>query len=81
VSGAIFYRPKDKLVYADNAHRNFWRDGGDHLTLLALYTQWAEAGFSAEWCYENFVQVCIAAASQSSRSSFARFETEHVAHE
>jgi len=43
-------------VHADNAHKNFWKPGGDHLTLLNLYQQWAEANFSTEWCYENFIQ-------------------------
>lgn len=53
---AIFYRPKDKQVHADNAHRNFHRPGGDHMTLLNLYNQWEETGFNMQWCYENFVQ-------------------------
>merc|ERR1719162_531182 len=54
--GAIFYRPKDKQVHADNAHKNFHRPGGDHLVLLALYQSWEETGFNMQWCYENFVQ-------------------------
>ena len=32
--GAIFHRPKDRAVHADNAHKNFWAKGGDHLTLM-----------------------------------------------
>eukprot|EP00656_Telonema_subtile_P018829 TRINITY_DN20221_c0_g1_i3.p1 TRINITY_DN20221_c0_g1~~TRINITY_DN20221_c0_g1_i3.p1 ORF type:complete len:896 (+),score=330.60 TRINITY_DN20221_c0_g1_i3:191-2878(+) len=54
--GAIFYRPKDKQVHADNAHKNFHRPGGDHLVLLALYQAWEETNFAMQWCYENFVQ-------------------------
>ena len=54
----IFYRPKDKAVFADNAHQNFHRGNvGDHLALLTVYNSWAETAFSAQWCYENFVQV------------------------
>lgn len=53
---AIFYRPKDKQVHADNAHKNFHRPGGDHLVLLALYQAWEETNFAMQWCYENFVQ-------------------------
>lgn len=30
---------------------------GDHLALHGVYTQWAETNFSAQFCYENFVQV------------------------
>ncbi|GIX62581.1 pre-mRNA-processing protein 8, putative [Babesia caballi] len=56
VGNNIFYRPKDKQVHADNARKNFFRTGGDHLVLLNVYNQWEEAEFSVAWCYENFVQ-------------------------
>lgn len=35
---------------------NFFRPGGDHLTLLNVYDQWAETDYSTQWCYENFIQ-------------------------
>ncbi|XP_038624521.1 pre-mRNA-splicing factor ATP-dependent RNA helicase DHX16 isoform X1 [Tachyglossus aculeatus] len=57
VNNAIFYRPKDKVVHADNARANFFVPGGDHLVLLNVYTQWVDSGYSAQWCYENFVQL------------------------
>ena len=54
----IFYRPKDKIQLADHAHQAFHAGAvGDHVALLNVYTQWAESDFSAQWCYENFVQV------------------------
>ncbi|XP_060937300.1 pre-mRNA-splicing factor ATP-dependent RNA helicase DHX16 [Limanda limanda] len=56
VNNSIFYRPKDKMVHADNARMNFVVPGGDHLVLLNVYTQWMESGFSTQWCYENFIQ-------------------------
>lgn len=57
----IFYRPKDKAVFADNAHQNFHRGNvGDHIALLTVYNAWAETAFSAQWCYENYVQVSFA---------------------
>jgi len=56
VNNAIFYRPKDKAIHADNARRNFFRPHGDHLTLLNVYTQWMESGYSTQWCFENFIQ-------------------------
>lgn len=56
VNNAIFYRPKDKAVHADNARKNFFRPGGDHLTLLNVYEQWAETDYSTQWCFENFIQ-------------------------
>jgi pre-mRNA-splicing factor ATP-dependent RNA helicase DHX16 len=54
---SIFYRPKEKKVHADNAHKNFWHTKGDHLTLLNVFNGWKASGYSKEWCYENFVQV------------------------
>ncbi|XP_002734191.1 pre-mRNA-splicing factor ATP-dependent RNA helicase DHX16-like [Saccoglossus kowalevskii] len=56
VNSAIFYRPKDKIVHADNARVNFFRPGGDHLTLLNVYNQWVETDHSTQWCFENFIQ-------------------------
>jgi len=57
VNNTIFYRPKDKLVHADTAHRNLWHPTGDHLTLLNVYRQWRDAEYSADWCFENFFQL------------------------
>ncbi|XP_066579606.1 pre-mRNA-splicing factor ATP-dependent RNA helicase DHX16 [Amia ocellicauda] len=56
VNNSVFYRPKDKVVHADNARMNFIVPGGDHLVLLNVYTQWVESGYSTQWCYENFIQ-------------------------
>ncbi|XP_049832588.1 pre-mRNA-splicing factor ATP-dependent RNA helicase DHX16 [Schistocerca gregaria] len=56
VNSAIFYRPKDKIIHADTARKNFFVPGGDHLTLLNIYSQWADTEFSTQWCYENFIQ-------------------------
>ncbi|TYZ68213.1 hypothetical protein PybrP1_010010 [[Pythium] brassicae (nom. inval.)] len=56
VNNAIFYRPKDKAVHADNARLNFARGGGgDHIALLNVYNQWVETNYSTQWTYENFV--------------------------
>lgn len=56
VNGAIFYRPKDKIIHADTARKNFNHPGGDHLSLMNVYNQWVESDFSIQWCYENFIQ-------------------------
>ena len=34
----------------------YFRPGGDHLTLLNVYNQWAETDYSTQWCFENFIQ-------------------------
>ncbi|KAG1680389.1 hypothetical protein FOA52_015480 [Chlamydomonas sp. UWO 241] len=58
IGGSVFYRPKDKQVFADNAHKNFSRGNvGDHLALMNVFDQWAESNFSTQWCFENYVQV------------------------
>ena len=55
---AIFYRPKDKAIYADNAHKNFHMGNpGDHIAQLNVFNGWVETAYSAQWCFENFVQV------------------------
>lgn len=56
VNGAIFYRPKDKIIHADNARKNFHEKHGDHLTLLKVYNEWANSDYSTQWCYENYIQ-------------------------
>lgn len=58
VGASVFYRPKDKAVHADNAHKAFHMGNvGDHIALLNVYSAWAETNFSAQFCFENFVQV------------------------
>ena len=58
IGASVFYRPKDKEVHADTARMNFARGGGgDHMTLLRCYTEWADSEFSSQWCSENFVQI------------------------
>ncbi|KAF0721377.1 pre-mRNA-splicing factor ATP-dependent RNA helicase DHX16, partial [Aphis craccivora] len=56
VNSAIFYRPNDKLILVDTAHRNFFSQNGDHLALLKIYNQWVNTDSSTNWCYENFIQ-------------------------
>ncbi|XP_050515877.1 pre-mRNA-splicing factor ATP-dependent RNA helicase DHX16 [Diabrotica virgifera virgifera] len=56
VNGAIFYRPKDKIIHADTARKNFSHLAGDHLSLLNVYNQWRDSDYSLQWCYENFIQ-------------------------
>eukprot|EP01117_Protostelium_nocturnum_P019989 TRINITY_DN880_c0_g1_i4.p1 TRINITY_DN880_c0_g1~~TRINITY_DN880_c0_g1_i4.p1 ORF type:complete len:979 (-),score=252.58 TRINITY_DN880_c0_g1_i4:309-2840(-) len=56
VNNSIFYRPKDKAIHADNARKNFFQPGGDHLSLLNVYNQWRDTEYSTQWCFENFIQ-------------------------
>ncbi|KAJ2953700.1 hypothetical protein O0L34_g1317 [Tuta absoluta] len=56
VNSSVFYRPKDKIIHADTARKNFFHPKGDHLTLMNVYNQWVGSDFSVQWCYENFIQ-------------------------
>nr|SZF06460.1 putative pre-mRNA-splicing factor ATP-dependent RNA helicase DHX16 [Psoroptes ovis] len=56
VNSSVFYRPKDKAVFADTARKRFFMPGGDHLTLLNIYKQWMDSGYSKQWCAENYIQ-------------------------
>jgi hypothetical protein len=47
---------QDRAVYADTARANFFRPGGDHLTLLSVYNEWQSSGYSMQWCFDNFIQ-------------------------
>lgn len=55
-SSALFFRPKEKKLYADRAREAFTRPGGDHLTLLEIWNQWVETDYSYQWAQENFLQ-------------------------
>lgn len=55
-SAALFFRPKDKKLYADKAREAFTRPGGDHLTLLEIWNQWLDTNYSYQWAQENFLQ-------------------------
>eukprot|EP00736_Rhodelphis_marinus_P003018 Rmarinus@m.1683 len=57
VNNAIFFRPKDRAKYADTAKAAFGiGSGGDHITLLHVYNQWRDAGYSQQWCFEQYIQ-------------------------
>lgn len=55
-SSNLFYRPKDKKEQADRKKEAFAHEVGDHLSLLNIWNQWADTGFSNIWCEDNFVQ-------------------------
>ncbi|PKI83845.1 RNA helicase [Malassezia vespertilionis] len=55
-SGSLFFRPRDKKMHADRQRQTFIRPGGDHFTLLNIWEQWVESGYSTAFCLENFLQ-------------------------
>jgi len=56
VGNTVFFRPKEKAIHADAAKNNFFKNTGDHITLLNVYNEWKEANYSPQWCYENYIQ-------------------------
>ena len=68
---AVFFRPKEKALHADNARKNFFRPGGDHMTLLNVMQQWKETEFSSNWCLENFIQVRSMSERATSRTNLS----------
>ncbi|KAF5530173.1 ATP dependent RNA helicase [Fusarium mexicanum] len=52
----VFYRPKEKQSQADQKKAKFHDPHGDHLTFLNVYNSWKQSGYSAPWCFENFIQ-------------------------
>lgn len=55
-SSNLFYRPKDKKVDADKKREFFNHETGDHLSLLNVWNNWTETGYSSAWCQDNFIQ-------------------------
>lgn len=71
-SAALFFRPKDKRVYADKAREAFTRPGGDHLTLLEIWNQWVDTDYSYQWAQENFLQFKSLKRARDVRDQLAR---------
>lgn len=56
---AVDIRLTPRALEADTARQNFVKPGGDHFTLLNVWEQWQESGFSVSWTYEHFIQVKV----------------------
>ncbi|CUM48653.1 uncharacterized protein AC631_00303 [Debaryomyces fabryi] len=71
-SSSLFYRPKDKREQADKKKESFQVDEGDHLTLLNLWDQWQDTGYSNQWCQDNFIQYKTLKRSKEVRQQLER---------
>jgi pre-mRNA-splicing factor ATP-dependent RNA helicase DHX16 len=57
VNNSLFFRPKEQAVIAESARAAFSRGAsGDHISMLNVFNEWRDSGFSSQWCNENFVQ-------------------------
>ena len=52
---AIFYRPKGREEESDAAREKFQVPESDHLSLLHVYQQWKNKGYSSTWCNTYFI--------------------------
>ncbi|KAK9473615.1 mRNA splicing factor RNA helicase [Dipodascopsis tothii] len=71
-ASTLFFRPKDKKMYADKARENFTRPGGDHLSLLEVWNEWVDTEFSQVWAAENFLQFKSLKRARDVRDQLAR---------
>lgn len=71
-SASLFYRPKDKREQADKRKETFHVEDGDHLTLLNIWVQWSDTGFSNQWCQDNFIQYKTLKRSKEVREQLER---------
>jgi pre-mRNA-splicing factor ATP-dependent RNA helicase DHX38/PRP16 len=51
----IFYRPREREEESDAAREKFFAPESDHLTLLNVYLQWKQHGFSSLWSSQHFI--------------------------
>lgn len=57
LQNSVFFRPKERKEAADSARKAFNDPMGDHLSLLNVWRQYEESGYSNQWCHEHFVQL------------------------
>lgn len=72
-ASALFYRPSDKKIHADSARARFTnKEGGDHLSLLNVWTEWVDSDYSYVWAKENFLQQRSLTRARDVRDQLAR---------
>ncbi|KAF5531011.1 ATP-dependent RNA helicase DHX8 [Fusarium mexicanum] len=73
----VFYRPKEKQTQADQKKAKFHDPHGDHLTLLNVYNSWKQNGYSAPWCFENFIQARAMKRAKEVREQLIKIMQRH----
>ena len=61
---AIFYRPKGREEESDAAREKFQVPESDHLSLLHVYQQWKNKGYSSTWCNTYFIHYKVSLVPQ-----------------
>lgn len=57
VGNSVFYRPKDKQLFADKAHRTFEKANSDHLSLLNIYNSWVDDNYTEGFARDYYLQI------------------------
>lgn len=57
VGHSVFFRPKDKQLFADRAHKTFEKSNSDHLSLLNVYNSWKEDNYSEGFARDYYLQI------------------------
>lgn len=56
-TNSLFIFNKEKKEMVKNIHSKFQNKiGGDHLTLLEIWNQFKDSGYSPQWCHDHFLQ-------------------------
>ena len=51
----VFFRPKGREDESDAVREKFLVPESDHLTMLNVYEQWQQHGFSSQWCSDHYI--------------------------
>ncbi|KAI1052812.1 hypothetical protein LB506_009941 [Fusarium annulatum] len=73
----VFYRPKEKQTQADQKKAKFHDPHGDHLTLLNVFNSWKQNGYSAPWCFENYIQARAMKRAKEVREQLIKIMQRH----
>lgn len=55
-SQSLFYSIKGQEEECENRRKSFFQNGGDFFTLLHVYNEWKESGYSNDWCKQNYIE-------------------------
>lgn len=68
----VFLRPYGKVAIAEKRHALFLHPTSDALTMLNVWNGYCGAGYSREWCRENFINIHAVEEAKKVRDQLAR---------
>jgi len=73
---SVFYRPKERAEESDAAREKFQVPESDHLTLLHVYNQWKNNGYSEIWAGKHFLHGKILKKAREVRTQLVDITTQ-----